>query len=177
MRDSKAPLLPEHWTNPSGMCGEHPFDTADKETVEELALFDPINNQIIRFQQAGTESPQNNHVIENLKRRGFSNGASADFRHLTLGGADCKRLEGEHSVVVVAGSDQRLRVLPHIHHDISNNQLVLNQAFRVSADHRSFLVVDGEKFGRNGDILTAEEALKLQLVPTTRDYLEHAIPR
>jgi hypothetical protein len=60
-RDSGAQLMPEHWTNPSGMCSEHPFATSDKETCEEIALLQRKGNLIIRFHASGVAHDKNQY--------------------------------------------------------------------------------------------------------------------
>jgi len=92
-RDAKAPLLAEHWTNPSGMCGEHPFATADKETAEELALFIPKDKLVLRFQVANTQPQSNDNVERNLNKKDLGN---EGFRvsNILLGGNNCQRENG-----------------------------------------------------------------------------------
>jgi hypothetical protein len=179
-RDAKAPLLAEHWTNPSGMCGEHPFDTADKETSEELKLFSLKQRVLYAFQAAGNTTTETDQAIANLKRRKIiAENTVPEIQYIQLGSSQCIRDNRGTLVQMVIGSDIRTRQIPHIHVDRQNNNLVaLNQVFNTAhlSGRDDLVSVDGEVFNRLGDIVSPQEALELRLVPTTRDYLESLSP-
>lgn len=177
-RDSGAQLMPEHWTNPSGMCGEHPFETSDKETCEEIALFDAAKSLIIRFHAAGVEHDQNIYVRKNMAKWGLlAADQKAETQFITLGSETCAREMGGRDIEVIAGSNITRAAIPHMHADPQNNLIVLNQVFRLNADSNTLTTVDAEVFGRQGGIMSASDALALPLIPNTRHYLEHALKR
>jgi hypothetical protein len=180
-RDYKAPLLAEHWTNPSGMCGEHPFETADKETCEELKLYDLRRRILIAFQRAGKPATETAQAVKNLKSNGtIAEGENTEIQFIDLGAGDCERQISGRSVTIVIGNDKQTREIPHIHVDRdSNNVVALNQVFFLSSiggQNDNMIAVDGEEFNREGGIFSVNAAQKLKLVPTTRDYLERLSP-
>ncbi len=173
-RDSDAPLLANHWTNPSGMCGEHPFETADKEVSEEIALFDSTQSLLLRFKAANSPPPENDNAFNNLKKGGIEC-QTLKVDYISLDSTSCQRKVGGILVKVMIGGNTRQQKIPHIHLDSGNNLIALNQVFRFVNASGTITVLDGESFGRIGGFFTKNDALNLPLVPTTKDYLEQCI--
>lgn len=174
-RDADAPILKNHWTSPSGMCGEHPFATADKETSEELAFFVPDNNLIIRLQPKNSPAPDNDNVLKNLGLSAVDSNKTPKVKYIELGGTECRREHGGRMVNIVIGSDIQRSEIPHLHHDEKHNLIALHQVFQVALGIRVSRIraVDGEIFGREGGIFKIAQTDELPLVPTTKDYLDY----